>query len=622
IYMLGMTYNPSTLPAVTTVLGQASGADSFVLKLSPNGKQIVYLTALGFVANAMAVDAAGGVYIAGTNTVGKLNPTGTAWVYQMTAGVDVSLVSLAADAAGHAYVLGFTAPGGSIQTTARAFQQTEPNTTYQHQFVLRLNAAGTAFDYATYLTSSQGEIPGSIAADLSGAAIVSGITTSTDFPTTPGAYQGQAVPSLPATFLTRLLPDGAALIYSALPAWVESTSPIAVDPDGNAVLAVSGGPLLRFSPQGTLTFSKPNPGIGALATTGIGALALDTAGNIYGLANANAGYVVSNSLFPCQPSSTALSSTALTMLDSGGTVLQSTYLPQGTQAATLALGPDSQVYVSGYAYSPFVPTQAIAGASPDGCFLARFSQNPAAQPVQLACIGNAASFNADPVAGGEIVALFGQGLGPAQGTQPQVTLESGFPDQVSDVQVTFNGTAGPLLYVQDGQINAIVPWSLATASTAEICVSYKGTKTNCLDWPVASAAPGVFTVDGVHAAALNQDGTINSAENPAAPGSIVSVFATGLGPVNPPQLDGAIVKPPLPVNDLQFQAYFVSGFLGVGIVPLETQYAGPAPYLVAGASQINFVALDILQLDSLAVQLFGLSTSAESNAFVVYVSGI
>jgi uncharacterized protein (TIGR03437 family) len=57
-------------------------------------------------------------------------------------------------------------------------------------------------------------------------------------------------------------------------------------------------------------------------------------------------------------------------------------------------------------------------------------------------------------------------------------------------------------------------------------------------------------VDGTHAAALNQDGTVNSAANPVAPGSIVSVFATGLGPITPLQADGSSWKMPLPVNQL------------------------------------------------------------------------
>jgi uncharacterized protein (TIGR03437 family) len=161
------------------------------------------------------------------------------------------------------------------------------------------------------------------------------------------------------------------------------------------------------------------------------------------------------------------------------------------------------------------------------------------------------------------------------------------------VGVTFDGTPAPLLWVQDSQINAIVPWSLTPGSTTEICVLLSGATTNCLTWPVALTAPAVFTVDGSHAVALNQDGTINSAKNPATPGSIVAVWATGLGPINPPQTDGAEVVTPLPANLLQtgVEAWWlamIGPFNSLAMAPLPVSYAGPAPYLVAGTSQINF----------------------------------
>jgi uncharacterized protein (TIGR03437 family) len=66
--------------------------------------------------------------------------------------------------------------------------------------------------------------------------------------------------------------------------------------------------------------------------------------------------------------------------------------------------------------------------------------------------------------------------------------------------------------------------------------------------PVVAASPGVYTVDGQYAAALNQDGTINSAEDPAAAGSIVSVFATALGRISPAPADGEITHVPQRIN--------------------------------------------------------------------------
>lgn len=126
-------------------------------------------------------------------------------------------------------------------------------------------------------------------------------------------------------------------------------------------------------------------------------------------------------------------------------------------------------------------------------------------------------------------------------------------------------------------------------NSTEVCLSYKGSKTNCQNVPVLAAATGVFTVDGIHAAALNQDGTVNSADHRAPPGSIVAVFATGLGPIQPAQADGSLVEFPLPMNVLGVQVFDLEQSpAGPQNIPLEVTYAGPAPYIVAGVSQVNF----------------------------------
>ncbi len=75
------------------------------------------------------------------------------------------------------------------------------------------------------------------------------------------------------------------------------------------------------------------------------------------------------------------------------------------------------------------------------------------------------------IAPGEIVTLFGDGLGPQQGVQPQATAQSPFPTQAANVEVTFDGTPAPLLWVQDAQINAVAPWSLTPGqNTQGLCL--------------------------------------------------------------------------------------------------------------------------------------------------------
>jgi uncharacterized protein (TIGR03437 family) len=210
-----------------------------------------------------------------------------------------------------------------------------------------------------------------------------------------------------------------------------------------------------------------------------------------------------------------------------------------------------------------------------------------------------------------MVSLFGNGLGPQQGIQTQATLQSPFPTQAGNVEVTFDGKPAPLIWVQDAQINAVAPWSLTPGQTTQVCVSYQNMKTNCLTVPVAQTSPGVFTIDGVHAAALNQDGTINSADHPAPVGSIISAWATGLGPIDPAQGDGTLVGFPLPTNTAQVAVQAIAVIIGRGttVTPFAVTYAGPAPFLVAGTSQINFQV----------VKYAGTIFVEGSNGFQIYV---
>jgi uncharacterized protein (TIGR03437 family) len=152
--------------------------------------------------------------------------------------------------------------------------------------------------------------------------------------------------------------------------------------------------------------------------------------------------------------------------------------------------------------------------------------------------------------------------------------------------VTFNGIPAPLLYSSDGQINANAPWEIQGASTANVCVVFQGSSTNCVTLNVSNTAPGIFSLPSGYGAAVNQDGTINSPQNPATVGSIISVYVTELGPLSPEPADGSIVGLPLPtlVNGV-LVGFFSSEHPAA--VTGEVQYAGAAPLEVAGLYQIN-----------------------------------
>lgn len=254
--------SPSTMPttggAFETQEPQKSGAQNssaFVLKLNPSGTALEYATYLGGnggdFASGIAVDAQGNAYITGrtsssnfpvtsgafqpvkgpnssefgTGFVTKLNPTGTALVYStylggsldsspVQFGTEDQPVALALDAQGSVYVTGMTA-SSNFPVTAGAFQTVNraAPTAYRTGFVAKLNPAGSALAYATYLGGSVMEQPAAIAVDSSGNAYIGGSTESLDFPTTSGSFQPVNPASGWTGYIAKLNPTGSALVY-------------------------------------------------------------------------------------------------------------------------------------------------------------------------------------------------------------------------------------------------------------------------------------------------------------------------------------------------------------------------------------------------------------------------
>ena len=180
-------------------------------------------------------------------------------------------------------------------------------------------------------------------------------------------------------------------------------------------------------------------------------------------------------------------------------------------------------------------------------------------------IVNAASLLAGPISPGEIVTIFG-GAGLSATT---------------DVQ--FNGVSAPLLYAGPGQVNAVVPLGMDPSKPATLGI-FAAAQSLGVVTPLSTAAvsPALFTQDsdGVGPGAiLNQDSTLNSPSNPASAGSIIMVYGTGFGPLNPPATDG---QPATGQANTQMPVTAT-----VGGIQSDVTYAGAAPGLIAGAVQIN-----------------------------------
>lgn len=583
-FLLGVDYSEAILSGVIQMATDGTGAIYLlstapaVMKLSPDGATLVWRNQLPFAAKAMAVDPNGGVYIAPAGTanrngvsVAKLGASGSGIAWTASAGpTPAGAPVLAADAAGRVYV-----SGGN--------------------FLVRIDANGTGIDYTATLPG-QGTTGTSIAPDGAGGAFVAG-------------FGGKGI------FLTHIQPDGSSAFFSSVTGQ-EAPPSVALDPDGEEVVYGSGQ-MQRYDASGNLLLSATVsnwPG-----SWNYSSFAIDAQGDAYILGSSLSLYPVLNTLATC-------GADILSVLARDGTILQTTYIPGAADtpgAPMLALGANSDLLIvdgqganfTASRTGPITPVE--RSVSPQ--FLLSLSQSANAVVQPLACAGNAASFATGPVAPGEIVTLFGSGLGPQQGIATQASLGTPFPKQAGNVAVTFDNVPAPLLWVQDRQINAIAPWFLSPGQPTRICVAVSGLGyvglTNCLTASVAQTSPAVFMVDSNYAAALNQDGTVNSAQNPASGGSIVSIFATGLGAISPAQPDGALVGLPLPENVLaagvqEFPLSPTNGMLV--IMPLQVTYAGPAPYLVSGASQINFHA----QAGLLEVTVAG----AVSQPFSLYIA--
>jgi len=206
----------------------------------------------------------------------------------------------------------------------------------------------------------------------------------------------------------------------------------------------------------------------------------------------------------------------------------------------------------------------------------------APQTVAISTVVNAASQIGGPVSSGEIVSIIGAQLGPSDG-QAAAVMDGSFPTTSGGVSVSFDGIAAPLLYSSSNQINAIVPYELAGRTTAQLQVENAGIRSTPFTVTLRDAAPGIFTINGSGSgpgAIVNEDGTVNSARNPAARGTVVSIYATG---------QGAALAPRVLV--------VIQGLAA------DVLYAGPAPQ-APGLMQVNVRLPDgIVSSDRIPLQL-------------------
>jgi uncharacterized protein (TIGR03437 family) len=408
----------------------------------------------------------------------------------------------------------------------------------------------------------------------------------------------------------------------ATSAQLSNPAGVAVDAAGNLYIAVSGSHRIRkVAANGAITTVAGNgsygySGDGGRATGAqLGApwgVAVDAAGNLY-IADSNNGVirkVAANGIITTVAGNGSNGYSG----DGGPAASAQLYSPSG-----VAVDAAGNLYIADYRNSRIrkVATNGIIttvagnyyGYSGDGgpaasaqlslpwgvtvdatgnVYVADSSNNairllkPIAPPLTTRASANAASNLIGPMAPGEIVVLFGSGIGPAQLTQTRAGDSGRYGTSLAGTRVLFNGIPAPMIYTWATQASAVVPYNLG-GNVAGVQVEYQGVKSDPIAVSIAPSAPGLFTLDSTgqgQAAAFNEDGSLNTASSPAKVGTIVSLYATGEGRTSPAGVDGKPAATPLPKPLLPVQ-------VTIDGKPAEVTYAGGAPGLVAGLMQIN-----------------------------------
>lgn len=407
-YVSGLTTSPD-YPTTSGAYDQThnGGSDAFVSKLNPAGSALVYSTFLGGSAAengvGVAVDGAGNAYVSGLTSspdfpttpgafdeihngssdayVSKLNPAGSALVYSTLLGGTATdqTSSIAVDGAGNAHVSGETT-SPNYPTTAGAFDEILNGAS--DAFVTKLNAAGSALVYSTFLGGTATDQSVGIALDSAGVAHVTGLTASPDYPTTAGAYD-QTHNGAYDAFVTRLNAIGSAPDYSTFlgGAAFDLGFSIAIDGAGSAyVTGNTNSPDYPTTPgahdqthdgANDAFVTKLNAlGSALLYSTLLGGTTEDQGADIAvdGAGNAYVNGLTTSPEYPTTPGAHDQTFNGITDIyvsklnPAGSALVYSTFLggTAADQASGLAVDAAGNAYVTGITGSPDYPTTAGA----------------------------------------------------------------------------------------------------------------------------------------------------------------------------------------------------------------------------------------------------------------------
>ena len=626
--------------------------EAIISKLNPAGANIL-TTYFAFQAgynnygHAVAVDSSGDVFFVGEITdgatfeyawIGEINSALTALDFQglpdyngatqIGNGLDAAYgVALDGSSPPNMYIVGYTSATNFPTTTGAAQVR---NAGGADVFVMKYTSgiSGGKLVASTYLGGSGTDYGYGIAVDSAGDAFITGTTASTNFPTTSGSFQTSAGGSGDA-FVTKLSPTLGMVFSTYLGGnQIDVGNGIAVDSSGaiyvtgetasqnfpmlNAIQSTYGGG------AGDLFLSKLNGNGQTLAySTYLGgsaedlgnAITLDSSGSVYVAgATLSPDFPVANAFQTTNQNTTAGNGIVVGVDPTGQTLLFSSYLggngaagvssggTSGDQATAIAANCAVGLVVGGTTSSANFPVTSGAFISTypgyvSNAFLTAIGAGPQLPAVSTGGVLSswAATAAVAPDAPGSLVSIYGAGLSGSTYTATTLPLST----NVNGTTVSINGINAPILYASPTQINVQVPYEIVPGAAQVTVKNACGTSVAQV-LQIAQAYPYILQSGTGDAVAFNQDNTLNASANPAAGGSVLTVFVTGIGPVDNPVATGAgassspLSRPTLPnsatIGGFKSDIYFIGltpGTAGVAqadlIVPTGLS---PGPYPV------------------------------------------
>lgn len=566
VYVAGTT-TANDFP-VTPGAAQSSGTTAFAAKLDGQGN-VAYTTLIGGDAKAapssVVVNTKGELVVSGQATTGA-PPMTVVGPFLLKLSADGSSVvsgppgvggRVATDAQDNVYVAG-AAVGGSASpaTTPGAFQGV-PGPSFcgcpflslpcgPNQFVASVAADLSRTRFLTYVTAKYGAVPASIAVDAQGDVLVAGTTSSPGYPTTPDSYLstytaasgtiqtcGPPIPmevTSPSGYVTLVKPDGTGLIFSTFFSGSKT--------DTIAFAALTGAGIYLAGQAGSVDLPGFDGAVPSQCTP--------------------VGYV--------------------TRMTLDGSAISSSRTPPGIPLA----------------YDSTTATLLLT----TGNDLIRFDPSI---DTPIACVLDAADLRpVTAVAPGELLSMFGRFLYFV--TNPfAVTIRpvNGlYPVTSQGLGIMANQTPSPLLYVSEQQVNLQAPYEIAGSAEVNLNLTYSDVNGRSVSdtrvLGVAATNPTAFistssVINQTFPLALNADGTVNSQTNPAAAGSVVTIFLDGLGITESHPVSGSVNPSPTTPLNLPFAVTpFCSGTFCYPVPAFLS--AGSLSGSISGVTQVQLIA--------------------------------